>query len=107
MSQISQEQIEFIKNMVNNAEFRKKTAGEWYGELKKQSGDKVKTEDVPKFLKELFGYIGVNQEPSAEQIEKTKKVVDPQGTGEITLENYENFLLTVAKKIAEEGKIPA
>lgn len=46
-----------------------------------------------------------DKEPTAEQKEQAKKILDPAGNNQITLENYKKFVLAGVAKAKAEGKL--
>ena len=59
----------------------------------------------PEFEKNCKALVGTTKEPTAEEREKIRKLVDPQNTNKVTYEAFKNFVFTGVDELKKAGKI--
>ena len=59
----------------------------------------------PEFEKNCKALVGTTKEPTAEEREKLRKLVDPQNTNKVTYEAFKNFVFNEVDGLKKAGKI--
>ncbi len=57
------------------------------------------------FEKNCKALVGTTKEPTAEEREKIRKLVDPQNTNKVTYEAFKNFVFNEVDGLKKAGKI--
>ena len=59
----------------------------------------------PEFEQNCKALVGTTKEPTAEEREKIRKLVDPQNTNKVTYEAFKNFVFSGVDQLKKAGKI--
>ena len=94
--------------IVNNPALLEEKLKEIFANVDKDSRGYLTPDQMPLVMQQTG--LGLNlpwreSGPTQQEIEQTKKLCDPQGTGKITFEGYKRLVLAIIEKAKQSGKL--
>ncbi len=100
--------MEKIKEIVNNPTLLEEKLKEFFNKVDVEKKGFITHEALKQAMENTAKELNLpkpEREPTAEEKEQARKVVDPQGTGQITFEGFRNLSLAIIAEAKKRGKL--